>query len=165
MNAVFPAAIVPTCIGRLWGMDRTEFVALLEDHVKIHQIIDTTNAIEPLNAGFRRAVRTRGHVPNEQSEMKTLDLLVRSPDPKDTGSTPMGHTVEADAEHQHCRRSHVGGGEPLTMQTPLTPILRRSRAVGGGAFVLDRVGASGSFVLGAWTDHRPVWMTSLSLRG
>jgi len=43
--------------------------------------------IESLNARFRRAVRARGHFPNEQSAMKTLYLVVRSLDPKGTGQT------------------------------------------------------------------------------
>ena len=44
-------------------------------------------SIESLNARFRRAVRARGHFPNEQSAMKTLYLVVRSLDPKGTGQT------------------------------------------------------------------------------
>lgn len=47
----------------------------------------STNAIESLNARFRRAVRTRGHFPNEQAAMKTLYLVTRSLDPKGTGPT------------------------------------------------------------------------------
>ena len=43
--------------------------------------------VERLNARFRRAVRARGHFPNEQSAMKTLYLVVRSLDPKGTGQT------------------------------------------------------------------------------
>lgn len=35
----------------------------------------TTNAIESLNARFRRAVRHRGHFPNEQAAMKVLYLV------------------------------------------------------------------------------------------
>src|SRR6266581_1895095 len=34
-----------------------------------------TNAIESLNARFRRAVRHRGHFPNEQAAMKILYLV------------------------------------------------------------------------------------------
>jgi putative transposase len=35
----------------------------------------TTNAIESLNARFRRAVRHRGHFPNEQAALKVLYLV------------------------------------------------------------------------------------------
>ena len=55
--------------------------------VEIRRVICSTNAIESLNARFRRAVRARGHFPNEQSAMKTLYLVVRSLDPKGTGQT------------------------------------------------------------------------------
>lgn len=48
-------------------------------------MLSTTNAIESLNARFRRAVNARGHFPNEHAAMKTLYLTVRSLDPKGTG--------------------------------------------------------------------------------
>ncbi len=35
----------------------------------------TTNAIESLNARFRRSVRHRGHLPIEQAAMKVLYLV------------------------------------------------------------------------------------------
>jgi putative transposase len=37
--------------------------------------IPVTNAIESLNARFRRAVRHRGHFPNEQAALKVLYLV------------------------------------------------------------------------------------------
>jgi transposase-like protein len=55
--------------------------------VEIRKIICSTNAIESLNARYRRAIRARGHFPNEQAAMKTLYLVTRSPDPKGTGQT------------------------------------------------------------------------------
>ena len=39
------------------------------------------------HARYRRAVRARGHFPNEQSAMKSLYLVNRSLDPKGTGQT------------------------------------------------------------------------------
>lgn len=56
---------------RRWG----EFVPFLEFPVELRHIIYTTNAIESLNARFRRAVRHRGHFPNEQAAMKVLYLV------------------------------------------------------------------------------------------
>lgn len=50
------------------------------DHTKEHasaelrKVVYTTNAIESLNARFRRAVRHRGHFPTEQAAMKVLYL-------------------------------------------------------------------------------------------
>jgi transposase-like protein len=54
-----------------WG----EFVPFLEFPVELRQIVYTTNAIESLNARFRKAVRHRTHFPNEQAAMKVLYLV------------------------------------------------------------------------------------------
>jgi putative transposase len=72
---------------RLWRGAWSEFIPFLDYDVEIRRVICSTNAIESLNARFRRAVRARGHFPNEQSAMKTLYLVVRSLDPKGTGQT------------------------------------------------------------------------------
>jgi transposase-like protein len=72
---------------RLWRTAWAEFIPFLDYDVEIRRVICSTNAIESLNARFRRAVRARGHFPNEQSAMKTLYLVVRSLDPKGTGQT------------------------------------------------------------------------------
>ncbi len=45
----------------------------------------STNAIESLNARYRRAVTVRGHFPTEQAALKCLYLVTRSLDPKGTG--------------------------------------------------------------------------------
>ena len=45
----------------------------------------STNAIESLNARYRRAVTAKGHFPTEQAALKTLYLVTRSLDPKGTG--------------------------------------------------------------------------------
>ena len=39
-------------------------------------LIPVTNAIEALNAKLRRAVRTRGHFPNDDAAMKLLYLVL-----------------------------------------------------------------------------------------
>jgi transposase-like protein len=39
------------------------------------KVVYTTNAIESLNARFRRAVRHRGHFPTEQAALKVLYLV------------------------------------------------------------------------------------------
>ena len=56
---------------RAWG----EFVPFLEFPVELRKLVYTTNAIESLNARFRKAVRHRGHFPNEQSALKVLYLV------------------------------------------------------------------------------------------
>lgn len=47
--------------------------------------ISGTNAIESINARYRRAVRARGHFPNEQAALKCLYLVTRSLDPTGGG--------------------------------------------------------------------------------
>jgi transposase-like protein len=47
--------------------------------------IPDTNAIESLNARFRRAVKARRHFPNEQAALKCLYLTVISLDPTGNG--------------------------------------------------------------------------------
>ena len=47
----------------------------LEFPVELRKIVYTTNAIESLNARFRRAVRHRGHFPNQQAALKVLYLV------------------------------------------------------------------------------------------
>ena len=42
----------------------------------VRRIIYTTNAIEALNSKLRRAVRTRGHFPNDDDEMDKQFVLV-----------------------------------------------------------------------------------------
>jgi putative transposase len=42
----------------------------------VRRIIYTTNAIESLNAKLRRAVRTRGHFPTDESALKLLYLVL-----------------------------------------------------------------------------------------
>ena len=42
----------------------------------VRRIIYTTNSIESLNAKLRRAVRTRGHFPTDESALKLLFLVL-----------------------------------------------------------------------------------------
>ena len=59
-------------ITRLWENAWSEFVPFLDYDVEIRRIICSTNAIESLNARYRRAVRARGHFPTEQAALKCL---------------------------------------------------------------------------------------------
>jgi putative transposase len=72
-------------IVRLWEHAWAEFVPFLAFDPEIRTIISTTNAIESLNARFRRAVKARGHFPTEQAALKYLYLTVVSLDPTGTG--------------------------------------------------------------------------------
>jgi putative transposase len=70
---------------RLWENAWEEFIPFLDYHVEIRQVICSTNAIESLNARYRRAVRARGHFPTEQAALKCLYLVTRSLDPTGVG--------------------------------------------------------------------------------
>ncbi|OXR39642.1 hypothetical protein B7C42_08290 [Nocardia cerradoensis] len=72
-------------IVRLWENAWAEFVPFLAYDVEIRKVICSTNAIESLNARYRRAVRARGHFPTEQSALKCLYLVTRSLDPTGKG--------------------------------------------------------------------------------
>ena len=70
---------------RLWKAAWSEFIPFLDYDVEIRRIICSTNAIESLNARYRRAVRARGHFPTEQAALKCLYLVTRSLDPTGRG--------------------------------------------------------------------------------
>jgi transposase-like protein len=70
---------------RLWDNAWAEFVPFLAFELEVRRVIFSTNAIESLNARLRRAVRARGHFPNEQAALKCLYLVIRSLDPTGRG--------------------------------------------------------------------------------
>jgi len=72
---------------RLWNNAWEEFIPFLDYDVEIRTVLCSTNAIESLNARYRRAVKARGHFPTEQAAMKCLYLVTRSLDPTGQGRT------------------------------------------------------------------------------
>jgi transposase-like protein len=70
---------------RLWNNAWEEFIPFLDYDLEIRTVICSTNAIESLNARYRRAVRARGHFPTEQAALKCLYLVTRSLDPTGQG--------------------------------------------------------------------------------
>jgi transposase-like protein len=72
-------------IPKLWRAAWEEFTPFLAYDVEIRRVLFSTNAIESLNARYRRAVTVRGHFPTEQSALKCLYLVTRGLDPKGTG--------------------------------------------------------------------------------
>ena len=72
-------------IVRLWENAWEEFIPFLDYDVEIRRVICSTNAIESLNARYRRAIKARGHFPTEQAALKCLYLVTRSLDPTGTG--------------------------------------------------------------------------------
>jgi transposase-like protein len=70
---------------RLWDNAWEEFIPFLDYDLEIRRVLCSTNAIESLNARYRRAVKARGHFPSEQAAMKCLYLVTRSLDPTGAG--------------------------------------------------------------------------------
>lgn len=60
-GAQYPAII------RLWETAGSEFMPFLDYDVEIRRVICSTNAVESINARYRRAIRARGHFPTEQA--------------------------------------------------------------------------------------------------
>jgi putative transposase len=60
-----------------WERAWDEFVPFLAFPPELRKLVYTTNAIESLNARFRRATRQRGHFPTEQAALKILYLAIR----------------------------------------------------------------------------------------
>jgi len=73
-GAKYPAVI------SLWRDAWEEFIPFLSFPAEIRSMIYTTNAIESLNARFRRSTRIRGHFPTEASAVKVLYLTIKSRD-------------------------------------------------------------------------------------
>jgi transposase-like protein len=72
-------------IVRLWENAWEEFIPFLDYDIEIRKVICSTNAIESLNARYRRAIKARGHFPSEQAALKCLYLVTRSLDPTGAG--------------------------------------------------------------------------------
>jgi transposase-like protein len=70
---------------RLWENAWEQFIPFLDYDVEIRTVICSTNAIESLNARYRRAIKARGHFPTELAALKCLYLVTRSLDPTGTG--------------------------------------------------------------------------------
>lgn len=72
-------------ITALWNAAWPEFVPFLDYDAEIRRVICSTNAVESLNARYRRAAKARGHFPTEQAALKCLYLVTRSLDPTGKG--------------------------------------------------------------------------------
>ena len=103
---------------RLWENAWEQFIPFLDYDVEIRTVLCSTNAIESLNARYRRAVKARGHFPTEQAALKCLYLVTRSLDPTGTGQDTMGRTVETSAQRiRHHLRRPLPGRRNLLTQT------------------------------------------------
>lgn len=95
-----------------------EFTPFLRFDTEIRRIVCTTNAIESVNARIRRAVKARGHFPNEQAALKCVHMAIMPLDP--TGKGQARWTMLEDSLERlrhHLRR-------PTLRSTPVTPTTR-----------------------------------------
>ncbi|RPK70362.1 Transposase, Mutator family [Streptomyces sp. ADI97-07] len=85
-------------IVRLWENAWEEFTPFLRFDTEIRRIVCTTNAIESVNARIRRAVKARGHFPNEQAapEVRLHGDQVARPDRQEP--SPLDHALEDSLE-------------------------------------------------------------------
>jgi putative transposase len=107
---------------RLWHNAWEEFIPFLDYDVEIRQVICTTNAIESLNARYRRAVKARGHFPDRAGAKVPLPGHP-IPRPDRPGKGPVGDAVETGPERfRHHLRRPVPGRRDLLTQPPETPL-------------------------------------------
>ena len=83
----------------LWRNAWEEFIPFLDYDVEIRRVICSTNAIESLNARYRRAVRARGHFPTEQA---ALNASTSSPG-RSTPPGAAGHGGSPDGSRRSTR--------------------------------------------------------------
>ncbi|WP_370292382.1 transposase [Cryobacterium sp. TMT2-10] len=87
-------------IVRMWEASWAEFVPFLQFDAEIRRVVCTTNAIESVNARIRKAVRARGHFPNELTALKCVYLAVMSLDPTGQGRARWTHRWKAVKGHE-----------------------------------------------------------------
>ena len=64
-------------ISQIWRRQWEQIILFFAFAPAVRKIIYTTNAIEALNAKLRRAVRARGHFPNDEAATKLTFLVLR----------------------------------------------------------------------------------------
>ncbi|QCX82430.1 Transposase, Mutator family (plasmid) [Streptomyces sp. YIM 121038] len=70
---------------RLWENAWAESVPFLQFDSGIRRVVCTANAMESVNARIRKAVRARGHFPNEQAAIRCVCMAIMSLDPTGQG--------------------------------------------------------------------------------
>jgi transposase-like protein len=116
-GARYPAIV------NLWRQAWEEFIVFLDYDVEIRRVICSTNAIESLNARYRRAVRARGHFPTDQAALKCIYLVTRSLDPHRARPGPLDDALEASTQRlrDHLRRAPRPEHHQLNRSWPVTP--------------------------------------------
>ena len=112
---------------RLWDNAWQEFIPFLDYDAEIRTVLCSTNAIESLNARYRRAVKARGHFPTEQAALKCLYLVTRSLDPTGVGRTRWTMRWKP-ASTRSPSPSATGSPPPKPAnEPPETPLARQTR--------------------------------------
>lgn len=65
-------------IGRMWRRDWERIRPLFGFAGEVRRILYTTNAVEALHRGLRKATKTRGAFPSEEAALKLLYLVIRN---------------------------------------------------------------------------------------
>jgi hypothetical protein len=131
---------------RLWRNAWEEFSPFLDYDVEIRKVLCSTNAIESLNARYRRAVKARGHFSNEQAAMKCLYLVTRSLDPTGKSKTRWATRwlSRPGAQCRHYCRSVSPGRSPnracASQRTRLSTVSCSEVSVAGRGWESSRPG-------------------------
>ena len=93
---------------------------------EVRRIVYTTNAIEALNAKLRRAVRARGHFPNDEAAAKLLFLVLNRTEKTWEAGSQVGHGKSA-VRRSVRRALHTNHGvtmvnRPLAHGIPDSPV-------------------------------------------
>jgi Transposase, Mutator family len=127
-------------------------VPFLEFPVELRTVVYTTNAIESLNARFRRAVRHRGQFPNEQAALKVLYLVAT--ERGGSGPTPAGGSMPGSPSSTRSPSTTATASRPPADHEAITPGYTTNRTVPLVAGLRDRPGR-GPFVADVGGDrHR-----------
>ena len=65
-------------VAQSWRRNWNEVIPFFAFPEPVRRIIHTTNAIESLNAKLRKAVKARGHFPDDDAALKLLFLVLRN---------------------------------------------------------------------------------------
>ena len=116
-QATYPA------MSEAWRSVWNEFVPFLEFPAELRKVVYTTNAIESLNARFRRAVRHRGHFPTEQAAPDKSSTSSRRRSGRIAKTERQDQRLENHPQHPHrpLRRPDRRQQHQLKIMTATTP--------------------------------------------
>ena len=98
-----------SAIIRLWNNAWEEFIPCLDYDVEIRRVICSTNAIESLNARYRRG-QSQGSLPDRASRVEVSVPCHQIPRSHRTGTSPMDDALETSSQRlrHHLQRPLAG---------------------------------------------------------